>query len=189
MAHGVGFLGQGASTWRRGTTIGVHVAAAAVGGLMTAAAVWIVLTPVRTLLPDSAVVAVLVAAMLCAALIDLGILQWQLPGHQVPQTWLARHGALRAYAMYGALLGSGLATYVNYAVVLGVFAIVGCTLSLSAAVATGALFGAARAGTVALASFDLRADTLLFRGRWASQAWHGAAATLCLVLAVAVVVT
>jgi hypothetical protein len=191
MAHGLASLGEGRQHRQIGlVTSAVHVVGGALGGMLAGASVWLAMSAVRTLVPQAGKTALLVAAVVAAVAVDLGVVNARIPGRQVPATWRARYGMPRSYLGYGATLGAGVATYVNYAVVLVVFGVLGLFLPLGAAAVGGAAFGSARAATVVLAAVDVRlSDAVLSRTSTAAWAWPKCAATLSLAIAVGTIAT
>jgi hypothetical protein len=191
MAHGVASLGEGARAVERITrTLALHIVGGVFGGGVMGALCWVLLAPVRTFIPPSILLGVFLAMAAFALAVDAHLLNRRLPGGQVPATWRTRFGSERSYAMYGLLLGAGLATHVNYATVFVVFAAAGLFLPLGAAVTAGATFGLARAAIVALASLHVSwADGVLYRSRFASQLWPNAAAALTAGVSLAVLAT
>jgi hypothetical protein len=109
-----------------------------------AAAVWLLVTPFRTLLPSIALLAFLAPFALAAALSDLGHVELPRQQRQVPQSWYGRHGPIGSYVRYGLGLGAGLATNVTYAAEYTVFLGAGLLLPIASAVIVGALFGLGR---------------------------------------------
>jgi len=141
-----------------------HVAGGIGGGAATAFCAWLALTPVRTLLPGPAVAAVLAGVVVGAVITDLHLFGHRSRrGQQVPQRWI-EYGPFRGFALYGAVLGSGLVTYVPVALVYVTFAAIGLFLALPVALLAGALLGFCRAFAVVLAIFSpLHSRDLLMR--------------------------
>lgn len=149
---------------RRAGLSAVHIAGGVVGGVATAFCVWLALTPVRTLLPGPAVAAVLAGVVVAAVITDLHLFgRRSRRGRQVPQRWID-YGLYRGFALYGAVLGSGLLTYVPVALIYVTWAAIGLFLDLPFALLAGALLGFGRAFAVVLASFaPLRSRDFLMR--------------------------
>lgn len=146
-----------------------HVCGGLLGGATTAAGVWLLATPIRTLMPRNVSLVVFVCIAIFAIAWDTKRFRPQRHGRQVPAKWIATHGAVRGYAMYGAVLGSGLLTYIPVGATYVVFAGVALLAGLPSAIVAGAAFGAARAGLVGPAALAAATTSkLLYRSR-ASQ--------------------
>jgi hypothetical protein len=180
MALGLSSLGEGATgiARRRLVTGGAHCVGGAVGGGSA--------TPFRTIAP--------VGASLVLASVGVGALWYDCfansaarVGRQVPSTWPAHYGYVRAFARYGAMLGAGLLTYVPYGAAFCLFTAAALAPSLSAAVAGGAIFGVSRAALTLAASLrPARCSVLLYRSSAAQTYWR-AISVATTVAAVAVV--
>ena len=168
MILAIGSLGEGAP--RRRTKLAMaaaHLAGGAIGGCAAIAVVWLAATPVRTLLPQAVAIVLLVPIVAWALSVDLGhTLKSSARGRQVQSTWLKHRGPIVGFALYGAKLGAGLLTYVPFAVTYAMFAAAALLLSGPAALACGALFGAARACAVTVGALRAEAASqILFRRR------------------------
>lgn len=189
MAHGVGSLVKGESEGKRCAVLTAHVTGGLAGGALAGTMIWLALTPPRTFLPRSVTTGLAFAFASWAVAVDLHLFRFELPGRQVPATWLRRYGPTRSYAAYGALLGSGLLTNINYAVVPVVFAASGLLLPLLGATAAGAGFGLARALAVCPASLRIRlTDRILYQSTFAAYAWPRVAALVSASFAVLIAV-
>jgi hypothetical protein len=145
MIHGIGALGEGARTSAAQARASIaHVLGGAAGGIATLAALWLLATPLRTLLPAPAPRVLVAAVAVAAFCTDLGILHPPKVYRQLPRSWARRFGADRLYFMYGVVLGSGLLTFAPYALVFTVLALFSLQDSLPLALAGGALLGAGR---------------------------------------------
>lgn len=122
----------------------VHGAGGAIGGALMALGLWLVLTPIRTLLPGVAALAIVVSLALLTALADAGLVRIARQTRQVPSEWYHTHGPYRSHALYGLCLGAGLGTNVTYAVEYAVFLAPALLLPLPGALAGGLAFGLAR---------------------------------------------
>jgi hypothetical protein len=184
MILGITSLGQGSSQVQiRAEMWAAHMAGGAVGGAAMGAATWLLLTPVRTLVPTGGVVGLFLLLVVIAVLIDLGVLRSPFGGHQVPQTWARRYGLPRSFALYGLLLGSGLLTHVNYAVTLLVFAATSLFTSFGTAVLVGVAFGLGRTAVVGPAALQAeRSSRILYRSGAAQRVWPAASALLAVFL-------
>jgi hypothetical protein len=180
MILGITSLGQGSSQLQTRAGMWVaHMAGGAVGGAAMGAATWLLLTPVRTLVPTEGVVGLFLLLVVIALLIDLGVLRSPFGGHQVPQTWTRRYGLLRSFMLYGLLLGSGLLTHVNYAVTLLVFSATSLFTSFGTAVLVGVAFGLGRTAVVGPAALQAeRSSRILYRSGAAQRVWPVASALL-----------
>jgi hypothetical protein len=127
-----------------GRVVLLHAAGGAVGGAAMAGLCWLALTPVRTILPEVAGLALITGLAVCMALSDFGLLSLRRQNRQVPQRWFAIYGAEKAYALYGFWLGAGLATNVTYALEYVVFIGAAVLLPLPPALVAGAIFGLGR---------------------------------------------
>lgn len=168
MILAIGSLGEGAP--RRRTRLAMatsHLVGGVVGGCAGIAVVWLAATPVRTLLPPEVAIALLIPIVGWALSVDLGhTLKSSARGRQVQSTWLQHRGDVVGFALYGAKLGTGLLTHVPFAATYATFAAAALLLSGPAALACGALFGAARAGVVVVGALRAeRASQILFRRR------------------------
>lgn len=128
-----------------------------------AAAIWLALTSVRTLVPEEVALAAVLAIAIVTVLAEMDRVTIPRQPRQVPQSWYATHGAIRSYALYGLWLGAALATNVTYAVEYLVFLGAGLLLPLPEALATGAAFGFGRTALVGPLGFVPRATALLSR--------------------------
>jgi hypothetical protein len=147
MINGIASLVQGEhSKAFVGRVVLSHAAGGAVGGATMAGVCWLVLTPVRTLLPEVVDLGLMVVVAVCAGLFDFGLLPLRRQNRQVPQRWFSTYGPQRAYALYGFWLGAGLATNVTYALEYVVFAGAAVLLPFGPALVAGAIFGFGRTG-------------------------------------------
>jgi len=145
MINGISSLVQGERSRASVGRIALfHAVGGVIGGASMAGFCWLVLTPVRTILPGSVGLALVVGLAICTALSDFGLLSVQGQNRQVPQRWLATYGAEKAYGLYGFWLGAGLATNVAYALEYAVFIGAAILLPLLPALAAGTIFGFCR---------------------------------------------
>jgi hypothetical protein len=188
MILGITSLGQGSGQVQMRARMWVaHMAGGAVGGAAMAAATWLLLTPIRTLVPTGGVVGLFLLLVVIALLIDLRVLHSPFGGHQVPQTWARRYGLLRSFMLYGLLLGSGLLTHVNYAVTLLVFSAASLFTSFGTAVLVGVAFGLGRTALVGPAALQAeRSSRILYRSGAAQRVWPAASALLSVFLGLVV---
>lgn len=121
-----------------------HLTGGAVGGAGTAAGLWLLATPLRTLLPQPAAPALTVIVALIAFSSDLGLLRLPSVHRQLPRTWTHRFGNSRLYLLYGAVLGTGLLTSAAYSLTFAVLAYLSLQQSFTFALAAGALMGLGR---------------------------------------------
>jgi hypothetical protein len=143
-----------------------HAVGGATGGASMAGICWLVLTPIRTILPSAIALGLLVCLAVCTALSDFGLLSLQGQNRQVPQRWLSTYGVEKAYGLYGFWLGAGLATNVAYALEYVVFIGAAILLPLFPALVAGAIFGLCRtavAGPVGVVPRAAWAWTEFFR--------------------------
>lgn len=128
----------------------LHALGGAIGGALTVLGLWLILTPVRTLLGG-------IILTFMAAFIALGSLTADLGGsgrrrnpRQVPARWVGRYGPLSAYFRYGLMLGSGVLTHIpNYLGPACLFT-AALVLPFDRALLVGASFGMSRTGSVAI---------------------------------------
>jgi hypothetical protein len=174
MITGISALGQGDSARRPGGHIPLglwHLEGGAIGGALVAFAFWILLSPVRTLLPAAAVgwTVVLVAAFSIA--MELGLVRAAgLDQGQVPPEWTTRFGRQKAYLLYGVSLGSGVTTHVEFAATYTVFIAGALLLDLPAMLAVGVTFGVARTWLVGPVGASPRAKARFVA--WQSRGSH-----------------
>jgi hypothetical protein len=121
-----------------------HLAAGAVAGIAAGLVGWLLLTPVRLLLPWGAALAVVGAVASAAALRDLGRLR-EGRTDQVPQHWLPRYGPAGAYSRYGLVLGATFGSHVPFSAAWVLLVVVGLQPSPWLAGATIGLLGGVRA--------------------------------------------
>ena len=161
-----------------------------VGGAALALALWLLATPLRTLLPW--LVRLTVFAALCGMFVvwDLGVrrVPRALRRGQVPIEWSKRFGLTQSYFLYGVGLGAGVFTFVPFAVTFGVFAAAALVAGPLTAALAGAAFGLGRTifvGPLGLSGSAIRrSDALLVLGyRWFPYA--SVALTVVLVVGVA----
>lgn len=126
-----------------------HTAGGALGGLVMAATLWLLLTPLRTFAPMAAQVGLLVALAVAAALADFGVINPPRQRRQVPQSWFGRYGPVRSYALYGLWLGAALGTNLTYMVELVVLVGSALLLPVQETMIVGAVFGLGRTAPVA----------------------------------------
>lgn len=167
-----------------------HLVGAALGGLALAASMWLLASPIRTILPVFGVLAALLPVCAAAIAFDLHwlALPHRLRRGQVPVQWLSRYGLSRGYFLYGLSLGAGIFTFVPFALTFVAFSASALLAPFSGAVAAGAAFGVGRAALVAPLAHNRTAirhtDTMLIIGsRW----FPYLSATTSLVLAIVVV--
>jgi hypothetical protein len=130
--------------------------------------------PVRTLPPDVVVFVLFIG--LAAFFIVWDLRKFDLPfqGRQVPATWIARYGAVRSYALYGAFLGAGVITFVPIGAIYVTFGAVALLVGIGSATIAGALYGVARAALVGPAAFVADASSrFLFRSQAAHEITRG----------------
>jgi hypothetical protein len=148
-----------------------HAVGGALGGALSVLAVWLLMTPVRTLLP-SRLHPVFVLLVFCAAiLIDLKLIRGP-RGRQVPQQWYRRFGGSRSYFFYGLALGTVLGTYVPYASAYVFFARASLTSGITQVLLAGATLGLARSlAVIAGVPAPRLVSKLLYRWRHSSAVW------------------
>ena len=188
MIFGIASPGGGRSEATIRLRIGMwlaHVAGGAIGGLLMGTLVWFLAAPLRTFSPEVLVVSLF--GVWTVTFIAWDLLKFELPfsGKQVRATWIAAYGPTRSYAMYGAALGSGLATYVPIGLTYVVFAALAISPSVAIAAMAGAAFGTARtsvAGPGSLVAEPI--SRLLYRSGLAQRAFAkvSAVASLCILL-------
>src|SRR5437773_366303 len=138
MASGLASLGKGRTV---STLVWLsHATSSAVGGTLMMLALWLALTPARTLLPALALEGTTSFAVLTCILIDSGLTDAP-KRRQVPQGWFARYGPTRSFSAYGAILGLALFTPITSAVVYGVFFAGATWLGLGGALVLGCVLG------------------------------------------------
>lgn len=125
-----------------------HGLAGALGGAAVSLLLWLLLTPVRTLLPLGFNVVLAVALAVTMALADLELIGLPRQARQVPQSWYQTYGPYRSHALYGLSLGAALGTNVTYAVEYAVFLAPALLLPLPGALVGGLAFGFARTALV-----------------------------------------
>jgi hypothetical protein len=111
---------------------------------LAAEVAWMVLTPVRTLMPPAAVAFVLAGIGAIGVLRDAGLLGPPLFIGQVPKSWYGRWGPIRSYAAYGLSLGAGLITVAPFAATYVSFGAAGLMASPLTAGFVGMAFGLGR---------------------------------------------
>jgi hypothetical protein len=167
MINGIASLVQGEhSKAFVGRVVVLHAAGGAIGGASMAVLCWLALTPVRTILPETIGLGLIIGVGICTALSDFGLLSLRRQNRQVPQRWFTTYGAEKAYALYGFWLGAGLATNVAYAVEYLVFVGAAVLLPFLPALAAGAIFGLGRtalAGPIGLVPRAASTWSELFR--------------------------
>jgi hypothetical protein len=158
-----------------------HFVGGVAGGAVGAVAVWLVASPLRTILPLSAREGIVAAVALVAVLMELRILKVRGRQGQVDARWYRKFGPVRAYAAYGLMLGSAIATLRPFAFVYPVLAATGLLVPFPDAVLCGAVFGLGR--TVLLGPASYRAtffSCVLHRHAYAFAAWRGVSTTASL---------
>src|SRR5437588_7536104 len=154
MILGIASLGEGRRPIEQRAQLWIaHSLGGVLGGTLMALTVWIVVTPIRTLLPRSVTFLLFALVATYGILADLGRTRFHRPKSQVPATWYARYGPAKSYLLYGLSLGAGMLTYVPYGAVYGTFAAIAALLPLPAAAVAGALFGLGRTLPSGPASF------------------------------------
>lgn len=168
MILGIAFLGEERRPLSSRIRVwSAHVAGGALGGVGAAFLVWVLLTPIRTMLPSRALVIAGASVMILAAWMQLtGKRFWR--SGLVPSTWPNRYGQVVGWGLLGLVLGSGLGSYVVTTLIYCTYFLAGLTVSLLAAIGAGALLGIARTFTVGLASL-MPARC----GRWAYLSGRG----------------
>jgi hypothetical protein len=131
---GLSFFGRGRE--RMGVSAG-HMAAAALAGGLVGLLAGVIGQPVHAVAPEVVILATLAAVGSAVRANPTGYGRRR----QVPRRWIRAYGAPRAYAAWGALLGSGVATVVPHSAYL---------VLLAAEVVSGP-----RAGALAGAAFGL----------------------------------
>lgn len=147
MIQGIASPGGGGTLQGTGTRAAMwlaHLIGGALGGSLIAIVAWVLLTPIRTLLPAPSAAVVVVGIGFLSALIDLRIISRPLHGRQVPSVWYRRYGPVRAYWMFGFFLGGGLTAHVPHAATYSAFAAMSMLTSLPQAIIVGVTFGVAR---------------------------------------------
>jgi len=182
----VGTLGQG-STFERAVNGALHVLAS----VMTGAAFGYVLGLVGSVVPHQLRVPLAVAFALGYAGMELKLVTLPLPEtkRQVPANWRYRFPRPVTAAMYGALLGPGIATHVATATYMSLLTVVLFTLTpLKASLAFG-LFGLVKAAAAAIAAWPARKDPqrAMFWGYRTGQLWRLAGVLLTTLTAGALV--
>jgi hypothetical protein len=171
MVLGIAGLGEARSLFRVGGRMAAaHAMCGAVGGALVVAALWLLVTPLRTLPPAWARAALVAGIAIACAAADLGLLELPRQRRQVPQRWYRRYGAVRSYGLYGLWLGGALGTNITYMCEVALFAGAALTLPLPLAALAGAVFGLARAAPIG----PLGASIAL-AGAW-SRAYGGGSA-------------
>lgn len=167
MALGVGSLGrESRRSWV--TASFAHVIGGVVGGSSAGVTTWLLVTPFRTVLPGPALILLTAGVVVIAVRRDW---LYKVTGHgkQVPQEWLREFGKVKAFLLYGGVLGAGFVTKVphgSFYVVMLLPALLG---GIGAASLAGLLFGASRSLTVIIASLHPgRSSRLLHRSRTAT---------------------
>jgi hypothetical protein len=121
-----------------------HLAGGVAGGLVAAEVAWLVMTPVRTLLPLPIVAFFLAGLGTVGVLMDAGFLGPPRRVGQVPKSWYGRWGPVRSYAAYGLSLGAGWITAAPFAATYVCFAAAGLAASPLTAGIAGMAFGLGR---------------------------------------------
>ncbi len=111
-----------------------HVAAAALAGGLVGLLAGVLGQPIHEIASEVVIVATLLAVVSAAR----GNRRGYGRRRQVPRGWIGKYGARRAYAAWGALLGSGVATLVQHSAYLVLLA-----TELVSGPTAGALAGAA----------------------------------------------
>jgi hypothetical protein len=152
---------------------------------------WFLLAPIRTMLPAAVPAIAFLGLVAFATRRDLpvGRAGGALHGRQVPATWRARYGDERAFAAYGFVLGAGALSFTPYALTFIIFAWAGLLMPLGGAIVIGAVFGGARAASVAIGSLSpARISSAIFRSGklprhlpWASACLDGVVGVLALI--------
>jgi hypothetical protein len=189
MILGIASLGEGRRPiLERVQLWGSHTLGGVLGGAAMAAFLWLLFTPLRTLLPRDFALALVGLVAVYSVLADAGKVRFWRRRSQVPAAWYARYGPTQSYVLYGLFLGAGILTYVPYGVVYGAFAAMATLLSLPQAALGGALFGIGRTLTTGPASFYAEpVSRLLFRSprAQARSAKLSVALTIALVAVIA----
>lgn len=114
MIMGITFLVQKDSSNR--IVIGSsYVLGGVLGAGVTMALFWILMTPLRTLIPAPGPVSLAATGIAVCLLIDLRILPHPPKRGQVPPHWRQRFGEARGFFAYGFVLGAGVLTFAPYA--------------------------------------------------------------------------
>jgi len=157
-----------------------HSAGGAVGGAVIGGLVAMAGVPFQTLISSPVRTALALAIAALAILFDIGLVRPPHTGRQVPATWTAEVGPVRAFAYYGAILGAGLLTFVPIGLTYALAAFGVLVLPPLVAVVAFVAFGAAR--TIATGPLALRpvsASALLYRQPRYRRWWR--TASLCVV--------
>ena len=158
--------------FKRSTMWFVHIIGAVLGGGTTALALWLFAAPLRVLLPVPTRAVLFFVICVAALMLDFRVIRNRIQRGQVPASWAWRYGAIRSFAMYGFLLGSGLLTFVPYALTYVVFTASSLFLHFPLVLAVGAAFCLGR--TFLIGPFALKAEPasrLLYRSVRAHQVW------------------
>lgn len=114
------------------------------GGGISFTSAWLIMTPIRTILPEFPRQAFLVFIGLL--LIGRFTIHNRATYYrQVPRVWLVRFGPPRAYFVFGLSLGAGILTYMPTAATAVAMLVAAVSTSFPIAASIGALFGAVRA--------------------------------------------
>ncbi|MCP9486398.1 MAG: hypothetical protein MSC30_11095 [Gaiellaceae bacterium MAG52_C11] len=146
MIVGITSLGEGRTPIRTRLILWlVHSLGGLVGGTATAIVVVLASAPLRAFVPYEGRLGLCAVLLGFLLLVDLRVIRMTSRRRQVAATWTTRYGNGRAYFLYGAFLGAGVATYVPYAITYGIFATALLILPLELALVAGGLFGLGRA--------------------------------------------
>lgn len=146
MIVGITSLGESRTSIRTRLRLWLlHSIGGLIGGTTTAVVIVLASAPLRAFVPYEGRLGLCAALLGFFLLVDLRVIRMRSRRRQVPATWTTRYGNGRAYFLYGAFLGAGLATYVPYAITYGIFATALLILPLELALVAGALFGVGRA--------------------------------------------
>lgn len=165
-----------------------HIIGAIVGGAVVSAGIWLMATPVRTLVPITIVASAVLAAVVVAIAIDARLVHVQNRSGQVPARWRQRYGVTRSYGLYGLMFGTAFATLRPHAVTYPLFVALALQRSLAVAVVAGCCFGIGHTFLVGPASYVPRlSGQVLFYNRVARRLWTSFSIAVTLGLALLVV--
>jgi hypothetical protein len=180
---GLGEIGERNRALRAKMAVG-HVAGAVTAGAAMAMALWLLLTPIRTLLPPLISPLFVATTAVLAIAVDLGIVRQTHRLGQVPREYFRKWGSAKAYTLYGLRFGAGFTTLVPYAATYTLFAVLAIAQPFASAALCGAFFGLGR--TVLIGPGSLIATELsrvLFRNRGVRRWWVSASLILSTLLA------
>jgi hypothetical protein len=160
-----------------------HLASGVFGGAGAGLVGWLLLTPVRLLLPWGAALAVVVGVAVVAVLRDLGRLR-EGRTDQVPRHWLARYGPTGAYSRSGLVLGATFGSHVPYSAAWVLLVVAGLQPSPWVAAATIGVLGGVRAAAPLVSCRSRRLTDALYAGLERKRALRQVSACASVVLSV-----